>query len=94
MIKTDPQSPAARGLQFPCRYPIKAMGRSYGDFEPIVLTIIEKHVGKINPEAVRSKSSNAGNFQSVTVTIEVDSRADLETIYQDLSACEQVLWTL
>ena len=75
-------------------YPVKAMGKMSGGFEPTIVAIIEKHKGKIAPEDVRSKSSGAGNFQSVTVTIEVTSRAELEVIYQDLSACEYVLWTL
>ena len=88
------EQPAPAGLQFPCRYPVKAMGRTGDGFEPTIVAIIEKHTGKVDLEDVRSKSTGAGNFQSVTVTIAVASRAELETIYQDLTACEQVLWTL
>ena len=94
MTKTDRHPVQPEGLQFPCRYPVKAMGRTGGNLELEIVTIIENHTGKVAQEDVRSKSSSAGNFQSVTVTIEVTSRAELETIYQDLSACEQVLWTL
>ena len=94
MTKTDRHPSQPEGLQFPCRFPVKAMGRAGGNFELEIVTIIEKHTGKVALENVCSKSSSAGNFQSVTVTIEVTSRAELETIYQDLSASEQVLWTL
>jgi putative lipoic acid-binding regulatory protein len=94
MTKTEQPATQAEGLQFPCHYPIKAMGKTGGDFELMVLAIIEERAGKVGAGNVRSQSSNAGSFQSVTVTIEVQSRADLEAIYQDLSACEHILWTL
>ena len=94
MTKANEHPSQPKGLQFPCRYPVKAMGRTDDDFELTIVAIIEQRSGKVAREDVRSKSSSAGKFQSVTVTIEVASRAELEMIYQDLSACERVLWTL
>jgi putative lipoic acid-binding regulatory protein len=91
---TTDKEQQAEGLQFPCRYPVKAMGKVSDDLDQVVVAIVERHVGKVAAEDVRIKSSSAGNFQSITVTIDASSRELLETIYQELSDCEQVLWTL
>ena len=62
-------------LEFPCRFPIKAMGRSDSGFR----------------EPVRTTPSRAGNYLSVTTVIEATSREQLDTIYQELTDCEEVL---
>lgn len=81
-------------LEFPCRFPIKAMGRTSEDFEALVTAIILSHAELFTGESVRVVASGEGNFQSVTVTIEATSRAQLDRIYQDLTACEKVLMAL
>jgi hypothetical protein len=77
-------------LEFPCAFPIKAMGRSADGIEAIVVEIIERHVPETAPEAVRSRPSRNGNWVSVTVVIEATSKAQLDAIYQDLSAHEHI----
>lgn len=82
-----------RGFQFPCEIPIKAMGRSQAAFAEQVTAIVARHAA-IDPSRVRLRASGAGRFQSVTIPVALDSRAQLEAIYADLQACEAVLWTL
>jgi len=81
-------------LDFPCPFPIKAMGRSGGGFEDVVKEIVFRHARLFAGEQVRIRPSGAGNFLSVTITITAESRAQLDRIYQDLTACEQVLMAL
>lgn len=81
-------------LEFPCRFPIKAMGRSTAEFEGIVRDIIFAHAELYAGEELRVTPSRAGNFVSVTAVIEARSRAQLDTIYQALTDCEQVLMAL
>jgi len=81
-------------LEFPCKFPIKAMGRSEDGFEALVTNIILTHAAKFAGEAVTTNPSSSGNYISVTVTIEAESKAQLDRIYQDLTDCEQVLVTL
>jgi len=45
-------------------------------------------------EALRTTASRGGRFVSVTVTITAESRAQLDAIYADLRAHEQVLAAL
>lgn len=81
-------------LEFPCRFPIKAMGRKNGEFEGMVVDIVLTHAELWPDEPVRTSTSTAGNFVSVTVVIEAQSKQQLDSIYQELSDCSQVLMTL
>jgi putative lipoic acid-binding regulatory protein len=81
-------------LEFPCRFPIKAMGRNGNDFESVVTGIVFRHAELYVGEEVRVRPSAEGNFLSVTVTIEALSRDQLDRIYQDLTDCEQILMAL
>jgi putative lipoic acid-binding regulatory protein len=81
-------------LEFPCRFPIKAMGRNSDDFENVVVTIVQNHAELWPDEPVTLSPSKAGNFVSVTAVIEAQSQEQLDCIYQDLTDCSQVLMAL
>ena len=81
-------------LEFPCRFPIKAMGRQSDQFEALVRGIVTRHAQLWPDEPIRSTASKAGNFVSVTATVDARSKAQLDAIYQDLTDCEQVLLAL
>ncbi|KAA9131015.1 DUF493 domain-containing protein [Marinihelvus fidelis] len=81
-------------LEFPCMFPIKAMGRASEDFESLVTTIVFAHAEPYAGEAVAINESAEGNFVSVTVKIVATSREQLDRIYMDLTDCEQVLMAL
>jgi putative lipoic acid-binding regulatory protein len=88
------QNPRQSLLEFPCRFPIKAMGRQSEDFEMLVTRIVLGHAELWPDEPVRSVPSKAGNFVSVTAVIEARSQHQLDAIYQELTDCEQVLMAL
>ena len=81
-------------LEFPCRFPIKAMGRSSENFESIVKGIVLAHAELWPEEPLRVSPSKEGNFLSVTVVIEARSQQQLDAIYQDLTDCDQVMMAL
>ena len=81
-------------LEFPCRFPIKAMGRSDAGFEQLATNIILTHAEIYADEKITSNPSGSGNFISITVVINAKSKAQLDRIYQDLTDCEQVLVAL
>ena len=81
-------------LEFPCKFPVKAMGHSEDGFEALVINLILSHAEIYAGEKVTTNPSSSGNFISVTVTIEALSKAQLDSIYQDLTDCEQVLVAL
>ncbi len=81
-------------LQFPCRFPIKIMGRQADDFEAHVIGLITNYTGSDGALEVTRRPSSNGNFLAVTVTITATSRAQLDQIYRQLSASTQVLMVL
>ena len=81
-------------LEFPCKFPVKVMGREEDGFGALVTKIILQHAEIYIGERVTTSTSKAGNFIAVTVPIEARSKAQLDRIYQDLTDCEQVLVAL
>ena len=68
-------------LEFPCQFPVKAMGRNEDGFEVLVTKIILNHAEMFAAETVTTNLSSSGKYLSVTVTIEAVSKAQLDRIY-------------
>ncbi len=81
-------------LDFPCDFPIKMMGREQPEFRDAAVALIERHTGKIRSDAIRTALSRNGNFLSITITIKARNQQQLDNIYSDLSAHEEILVAL
>ena len=81
-------------LQFPCEFPIKMMGRDTPEFRSAARTLVENHVGGVSDERVQASISRNGRFVSVTVTITATSQQQLDDIYRDVTAHDDVLMAL
>ncbi len=81
-------------LEFPCRFPIKMMGRDTPEFRATARALVEKHAGKVDDDAVQAASSRNGRFVSVTVTIVATSKDQLDAIYREVTAHDDVLMAL
>lgn len=81
-------------LKFPCRFPIKAMGKSDVEFDLLVLDIIQQHATAPEKTKMKSRPSQNGKYIAVTVHIEATSKTQLDAIYQALSAHPLVLVAL
>lgn len=78
-------------MEFPCSFPIKAMGIAIDDFDMLVVEIIRKHYPDVTEGAVKTRPSREGKYVSVTVTINAQSREQLDNIYLELTAHERIL---
>jgi putative lipoic acid-binding regulatory protein len=81
-------------MEFPCQFPIKAMGKAEDDFDILIVGIIRKHIADLSENAVKSRLSKEGKFISVTVTVTAESKQQLDNIYLELTSHEKVLWAL
>lgn len=81
-------------LEFPCSFPIKMMGRDTPAFRQLVRKLVEKHTGPVDDSAIRNSLSRNGRFVSVTITVSASSQQQLDDIYRDVSAHEDVLMAL
>ena len=81
-------------LKFPCDFPLKIMGKHSVEFRELVVSIVERHVGSLEPKRIQHRTSKDGNYVSVTVTVRAQSKDQLDDLYRELTACEQVLYVL
>ncbi len=81
-------------FEFPCSFPIKAMGRAEANFDLLVVEIVRRHVPDLHENAVRTRPSKSGKWLAVTITIQAESKAQLDTIYQDLADHHRVVMAL
>ena len=81
-------------LEFPCQFPIKAMGLATDGLHLHVFDIVKRHAPDTDYNAIAQRASKNGKYISVTITIEATSREQLDAIYQDLTASEQVMMAL
>lgn len=81
-------------FDFPCDFPIKVMGRDTTEFHETARRLVEKHAGPVPDDAIQTASSRNGRFVSITVTVRAKSREQLDAIYREVSAHEDVLWAL
>ncbi len=81
-------------LEFPCQFPIKAMGKADIEFDLLVIDIIREHVDDLSEKSIKTRPSKNGKYVSVTVTIEAKSQQQLDDIYHQLSAHPRVLMAL
>lgn len=81
-------------FNFPCDFPIKVMGRHSDDFRSLVLGIVQKHAGAIDPANIEERPSKDGSYLSLTCTFSAQSREQLDALYRELTSCERVLIAL
>ena len=81
-------------FNFPCEFPIKAMGKADCNLDIIVAGIVRKHAPDLSEGAIKTRASARGNYLSVTVTVVATSRQQLDAIYQDLVDCDAVIMAL
>ena len=81
-------------LQFPCEFPIKALGLASDALVEEVMCIVRTHAPATPDSAMRSNPSQGGKYLSITVTIEAHSRDQLDAIYMELTASSLVMMAL
>lgn len=80
--------------EFPCLYTFKIFGRQSATFADRVRDIVAGQLGKVPLDCTNVRESNHGRYLSVTIEIHVHSREQLERVYQDLHAEEEVLFCI
>jgi putative lipoic acid-binding regulatory protein len=81
-------------LKFPCRFPIKAVGRNEPGFEQLVVEAVRLHAAPLLGSDVTTRASRNGQYLAVTVTFNAVSREQVDAIYRVLSASEHVRFLL
>lgn len=73
-------------IEFPCAFTIKTFGKATPEYETAVLTIIKKHANdSLNENSIRQRYSKDKNYLALSITIQAQSKAQMDAIYQDLT---------
>jgi len=81
-------------LEFPCAFPIKIMGRTRDGFAQAIVEIVVRHAPDFDAAALEMRSSRAGNYLSMTATVNAVSRDQLDALYRELVAHPMVAMVL
>lgn len=85
------ENPTESLLQFPCSFPIKALGKATEDLSTLVVEIIQRYCSDVLPaSAITTRPSRNGNYIAVTVTIEAHNQQQLDNIYLGLTSNEKI----
>ena len=80
--------------QFPCRFPIKAMGLATADIRTLLLQVLKANNATPHPDDLVWRVSNKGKYISITATIHATSKDQLEAIYAQLRQDERIRYLL
>lgn len=74
---------------FPCEMPIKVMGPSRDSLRPLVIEICSRHVSVIHEHKITETLSRTGKYLSITVTIVIENKQQIENLFAELSHHQQ-----
>jgi putative lipoic acid-binding regulatory protein len=81
-------------LQFPCDFTIKVFVLGAEESETAVLMIILKYVPNLPDSAIKKRASENGTYTALSITLPIESKEQLDNIYQELTASPVVLMAL
>ncbi len=90
----NPIEQEAPRIEFPCLYPIKIIGVASVDFHTQVITVVEKHTGKISSDLIELQPSKKNTYVSVRITIAATGVDQLRNIFEELKTLDNVKMVL
>jgi putative lipoic acid-binding regulatory protein len=81
-------------LDFPCDLPIKVFGRNVDGFRATVVDILSAHSLAPSTKQIREQLSKNSGYTSLTITIQADSREQVDALYEDLCASDDIMMVL
>lgn len=72
-------------LEFPTDFPLKVMGHRVDGFAQQIADLTRRHVPGFDPARMELRLSTKGTYLSLTLRLRIESRAQLEGLYRELS---------
>lgn len=88
------QKPDKSLLTFPCEFTVKVFGEMSSDFEKMIFELVHPLAPSLSTSSIQSRISENGKYISLSVTLYVESREQLDNIYRALTSCPKVLMAL
>ena len=81
-------------IAFPCDFPIKVMGETHADFSSEIIKTIKSVLPSFDASKIEMRGSSGGKYISLTCTVAVTSKPQLDDIYRALTAHPMVKFAL
>jgi uncharacterized protein len=81
-------------IEFPCDFPIKVMGETHVNFTNEIIKTIQSIISNFDAANIEMRGSSGGNYISLTCTVYVTSKPQLDEIYRALTSHPMVKVTL
>lgn len=81
-------------IEFPCDFPIKVMGETHADFSSEIIKTIQTIAPAFDASKIEMRGSTGGKYISLTCTVHVTSKQQLDDIYRAISAHPMVKFAL
>ena len=81
-------------IEFPCDFPIKVMGETHDDFAAEIIKTIQTQSPSFDATKIEMRGSSGGKYISLTCTVHVTTKAQLDDVYRALSAHPMVKFAL
>ncbi len=81
-------------IEFPCDFPIKVMGEAHEEFANLILNVIQQHLPEFDATRIEMRASTGGKYVSLTCTVLVQSKPQLDDIYRSLTSHPKVKYVL
>lgn len=73
-------------LKFPTDFPVKIMGEKREGFAHAMIEVVQHHAPDFQAETMELRASSNGKYLSLTCTIRATSKAQLDDLYQEITA--------
>ena len=81
-------------IEFPCDFPIKVMGETHAEFTNEIIKTIQSVLPNFNAANIEMRGSSGGKYISLTCTVHVISKPQLDDVYRKLTSHPMVKVTL
>ena len=81
-------------IEFPCDFPIKVMGETHVDFTNEMIKAIQGVLPNFDAGSIEMRGSSGGKYISLTCTVYVISKPQLDDVYRTLTSHPMVKVTL
>ncbi len=81
-------------LEFPCDLPIKVFGKNADGFKARVVEIFSSHFDSPSSIDVREQFSRNNGYASLTITVRAETRSQVDALYKELTANEEIMMVL
>lgn len=72
-------------LEFPCTFPLKVMGLKNADFKSTIANVVLEHAADFDPTTITTRDSAGGKYEALAITINAQSREQLDGLYLALT---------